>query len=148
MHLAQINVARLRAPLTDPLLAEFVAALDPINALAEASPGFVWRLTDDAGASSSYVRFSDDDLVIVNMSVWTSIDALFEYAYRSGHVEIFRRRREWFEPIDPPFALWWIPEGHTPTLDEGREKLAMLGRLGPSPDAFTFKARFPQPALR
>jgi hypothetical protein len=148
VHLAQINVARLRAPLTDPLLAEFVAALDPINALAEASPGFVWRLKDDAGASSSYVKFSDDDLVIVNMSVWTSIDALFEYAYRSGHVEIFRRRREWFEPIDPPFALWWIPEGHTPTLDEGREKLAMLARQGPSPEAFTFKARFPQPALR
>ncbi|HET9370476.1 MAG TPA: DUF3291 domain-containing protein [Vicinamibacterales bacterium] len=148
MHLAQINVARLRAPLTDPLLADFVAALDPINALAEASPGFVWRLKDDSGASSSYVTFGDDDRLIVNMSVWTSIDTLFEYAYRSGHADVFRRRREWFEPIDPPFALWWIPAGHVPSVDEGRAKLATLARLGPTPDAFTFKIRFPQPALR
>ena len=141
MHLAQINVARLRAPLTDPLLADFVAQLDAINVLAEESPGFVWRLKAEAGAPSSYIKFSDDDLTIVNMSVWTSVDALFAYVYRSGHGEVYRNRRTWFEPIAHPFALWWIPEGDVPSLDEGRRRLELLARLGPTTDAFTFKAR-------
>src|SRR5688572_23379196 len=142
MHLAQINIARLRAPLTDPLLADFVAQLEAINALAEASPGFVWRLKADAGAPSSYIKFSDDDLTIVNMSVWTSVDALFAYVYRSGHGEVYRNRRAWFEPIAQPFALWWMAEGDVPSLDEGRRRLELLSRVGPTADAFTFKARF------
>ena len=132
MHLAEINVARLRAPLTDPLVADFVAQLDAINALAEASPGFIWRLKAEAGAPSSYIRFSDDELTIVNMSVWHSIDALFGYVYRSGHGEVYRNRRMWFQPVEHPFALWWIREGHVPTLDEGRARLEMLARLGPT----------------
>ncbi|HEX5215520.1 MAG TPA: DUF3291 domain-containing protein [Vicinamibacterales bacterium] len=147
MHLAEINVARLRAPLTDPRLADFVAHLDAINALAEDSPGFVWRLKAEAGAPSSYIKFSDDELTIVNMSVWTSIDALFAYVYRSGHGEIYRNRRTWFEPLANPFVLWWIAEGDVPSIDEGRRRLEMLAHLGPTPDAFTFKTRFDASSL-
>ena len=145
-HLAEINVARLIAPLTDPRVARFIAQLDAINALAERSPGFVWRLTATDGDPSAYVTFTDDDRVIVNMSVWTSIDALHRYVYSSDHGAIYRDRRQWFEPFGaPPFALWWIPAGHVPTLDEGRSKLAQLTNQGPTAEAFTFRQRFPPP---
>src|SRR5207244_11303476 len=116
--LAQLNVARAVAPLDSPTLAEFVAALDRINALAEASPGFVWRLIGDGGDATS-VRVGDDPNLIVNLSVWQSAEALFEYTYRSGHVEVIRRRREWFEAAAAPYlVLWWIPAGHVPTIAE------------------------------
>ena len=145
-HLAEINIARLIAPLTDPRVARFVEQLDAINALAERSPGFVWRLTATGGDPSAYVTFGDDDRVIVNMSVWTSIDALHRYVYGSGHGAVYRDRRQWFEPpAAPPFALWWIPAGHVPTLNEGRSKLAQLTRQGPTVNAFTFRRPFPPP---
>src|SRR5215204_6317759 len=110
MHLAQINIARIRAPLTDPLMADFVAQLETVNRAAETSPGFVWRLKSADGGASSYVRFSDDDRVIVNMSVWTSIEVLQAYVYRThDHASVFRDRLRWFEPLGgPPLALWWI----------------------------------------
>jgi hypothetical protein len=123
------------------LLAEFVANLDPINALADGSPGFVWRLATEDGDATS-IRAFDDELMIINMSVWESIDQLAEFVYRSGHVAVMRRRREWFERIRAYLALWWVPEGHTPSIAEAQERLAHIEAHGPSPYAFTFKRRF------
>jgi len=149
-HVAEINIARGRAVLTDPLMTDFVAQLEIVNRVADASGGFVWRLKADDGGASSYVRFSDDDRLIVNMSVWTSIEALQAYVYRAhDHADVFRDRRRWFEPLDvPQLALWWVPAGHIPSLEEGRHRLALLAREGPTPRAFTFKRRFtPEEAL-
>jgi hypothetical protein len=143
-HLAQLNVARAIAPLDSPTLAPFVAALDRINALAEASASFVWRLVGDGGDATS-IRVDDPD-VIVNMSVWQSVEALFDFTYRSGHVEIMRRRREWFAAGDAPYmVLWWIAAGHVPTLAEALERLEHLRVHGPTAHAFSFKRRFAAP---
>ena len=145
-HLAQINIARMHAPLDDPLMAGFVAQLDPVNALADQSPGFVWRLQDEAGDATS-IRVFDDDRILVNMSVWETMEALRDYVYRSGHLGVLRDRKRWFEPPDGPYlALWWIPAGHVPTPEEGRQHLDHLRRHGPTPEAFTFKSLFPAPA--
>ena len=142
MHLAQLNVGRLRAPIDDPLIDDFRNNLEPVNALAEASPGYVWRLQDESGDATSIKAF-DDDLEILNLTVWESIDALADFAYRSGHVELLRRRREWFEaPTQPIMCLWWIPEGTVPTVEEAVERLAHLREHGPTPRAFTFRHRF------
>ena len=142
-HLAQINVSRLRAPLTDPRMARFVAQLDDINRVAEASDGFVWRLKDDTGAASSYIRFSEDGLTIVNMSVWRSIGSLHRYVYRSEHATVYRDRLQWFEPpAAPSLALWWIRAGTRPTLADGRRRLDLLASFGPTPSAFTFRQPF------
>ena len=141
-HLAQINIARMRAPLDDPLMAGFVNRLDEINALADEAPGFVWRLQDESNNATN-IQVFDDPRLIINMSVWESIEALFEYTYRSGHVELFRARKEWFEPLgSPSLALWWIPAGDTPTAEEGKRRLALLAENGPSPEVFTLKKRF------
>jgi len=134
-HLAQFNVARLRHPLEAPQSAEFVAALDPINAIAESSPGFVWRLVDEAGMSSSYVRPPgiDDPNVIVNFSIWTDVDSLKHFVTRSGHSAYLRRRRDWFEPPEEATTVcWWIVEGERPTLADAMERLEHLRRHGPS----------------
>ena len=140
LHLAQVNVARLLEPLTSPLLTDFVAALEPINALADDAPGFVWRLQTDAGDATSIHAF-EDDRIIVNMSVWSSLETLGDFVYRSRHADVMRRRREWFEQMAEAFVvLWWIPAGHVPTLDEAKERLALLDAKGPGPDAFTFRA--------
>ena len=144
-HLAQLNVARAVAPLDSPQLADFMAALDRINALAEASPGFVWRLVGDGGNATD-VRASDDPNFLVNMSVWRDAEALFDFTYRSGHVEIMRQRRRWFEaPGGPAVVLWWIEAGRTPTVDEALARLAHLAAHGPTAHAFTFKQRFAAP---
>jgi hypothetical protein len=127
--------------LDEPLMADFVANLDPINALADDSPGFVWRLQTDDGDATS-IQAYDDELMIINMSVWESIDQLAEFVYRSGHVAVMRRRREWFERMRIYMVLWWVPEGHTPTIAEALERLEHLETHGPSPHAFTFKQRF------
>jgi hypothetical protein len=141
-HLAQLNIARFKAPIDDPSLAGFVEQLDPINALADGWPGFVWRLQTDEGNATS-IRAFDDDLMLVNMSVWESIDALAEFVYRSGHVEVMRRRREWAEHMkDAYMCLWWIPAGHVPSIVEAKERLEHLRLNGPTPTAFTFKRRF------
>jgi uncharacterized protein DUF3291 len=138
-HIAQVNIALSKGPLDSPVLAEFVALLDPINALADQSAGFVWRLqTDDGNAVG--IRAFDDDRVIVNLSVWDSIDSLAEFVYRSRHLEVMRRRREWFERIRFHLALWWVPAGQTPSVAEAEERLSHLERHGPTPFAFTFKA--------
>lgn len=127
-------------------MAEFVALLPIVNALADEAPGFVWRLVGD-GADATGVRAYDDPLIIVNMSVWVSIDALRDYTYRTGHGQAFRRRRDWFEESElPAFALWWIPAGTLPTVGEGKARLDSLRRDGPTPEAFSFKMPFPAPS--
>lgn len=147
-HLAQYNIARLVAPLDSPQLADFMAALDPLNKLADESPGFVWRHQTAEGNSTS-IRVRGDPMIIINFSVWEDVESLFEYAYHSAHVEIFRRRREFFEEHLQPYAvLWWVPEGHEPTVEEAEERLACLEANGPSEGAFTFKKRFPAPTPR
>jgi hypothetical protein len=141
-HLAQLNIARFKLPLDDPAMAGFVAALDPLNAVADTAPGFVWRLqTEDGNATS--IRAFDDDLMLVNMSVWESVEALADYVYRSDHVAVMRRRREWAQRMAEAYlVLWWIPVGSIPSIDEAKERLEHLRTHGPTPAAFTFKRRF------
>jgi hypothetical protein len=144
-HLAQINIAKFRLPIEDPVNADFIANLDRVNALAEAQPGFVWRLTGE-GNSALDLKAYEDPNIAVNMSVWTGLDALANFVYRNpGHLEIMRRRREWFEKVDVSLALWWIPAGHVPTTAEGKSRLDILARLGPTSEAFPFKRPFPAP---
>jgi heme-degrading monooxygenase HmoA len=143
-HVAQVNIGMPRAPIDSPLLADFMRALDPINALADESPGFVWRLqTEDGNATA--IRPFEDERLMINMSVWESIDDLAAFVYRSAHVDVMRRRREWFEHMRLYMALWWVPAGHVPTTAEARERLDHLADHGPTPFAFTFKVRFPRP---
>jgi hypothetical protein len=145
-HIAQYNIARLVAPLDDARLADFVAALEPINRLADRSPGFVWRHQTEDGNSTS-IRVRGDPMILINFSVWETIEELFEYTYRSAHVEIFRRRREWFDDHATAYhVLWWIPAGHEPSVEEGEERLDHLIANGPSPYAFGFKSRYPAPS--
>lgn len=141
-HIAQINIARMLAPLDTPVMADFVANLDRINTLAEEAPGFVWRLKGDGNDATS-LRPYEDNWIIVNMSVWESVEALYQYTYYSGHVEIFRRKKEWFEKMSAPaLVMWWIPAGHIPTVSEGKARLDDLEKYGPTPLAFTFKQQF------
>lgn len=144
-HLAQINIGRLRAPIDDPMIAGFVARLDEINALAEGSPGFVWRLKTDEGNATN-LRPYEDERIIVNMSVWESIEQLKEYVYRSAHAEVLKQRREWFEKFDGAFvAMWWIEAGHIPTVEEAKQRLDHLYKHGESEFAFSFRNLFPPP---
>lgn len=147
-HVAQINIGRLVAPVDDPAVAEFMDALDQINALAEASPGFVWRLQTETGNATDISPDPDDPSLIVNMSVWDSVEALADYVYRSDHVGFLRRRREWFHAPSGAFqAMWWVPAGLQPTVEEGMGRVAAIDAHGPSPYAFTFRARFDPPQL-
>jgi heme-degrading monooxygenase HmoA len=144
-HLAQLNIARLAAPLDSPRLAGFVARLAEINALAEAAPGFVWRFQTEDGDATA-LRPYDDDRILVNFSVWESPEALHHFVYRTAHAEVMRRRREWFEAPDEPFlVLWWVPAGHQPTVAEAVARLALLRTRGPSPEAFGYRTPFPPP---
>lgn len=144
-EIAQLNVARALAPLDSPQLAPFMERLDEVNALAERSPGFRWRLQGDGGNATD-VRVWDDPLVIVNLTVWETIDDLHAFTYRSDHRTVFARRFEWFERLDgPSTVLWWQPAGEVPTLDEALRRLELLAAQGPCPDAFTFKQPFPSP---
>ena len=144
-HIAQINIARMLAPFDDPLMAEFMSQLESINALADSSPGFVWRLQTESGDATS-IRIYDDDMIAVNMSVWESVEALREFAYKSSHAGIMRDRKRWFEKFDGPYmALWWIPAGQIPTPQEGKERLEYLRAHGETEYAFSFKNLFPAP---
>jgi uncharacterized protein DUF3291 len=142
-ELAQMNVARLKAPLDSPQLADFVGALDGINALADAAAGFVWRLQDDSGNATALHPMGED--IIVNMSVWRDPESLQSFVYRSDHVGVMRRRREWFEKMDLYLVLWWVPRGHRPTPAEGIARLNYLRSRGPGEEAFTFGKLFPPP---
>jgi hypothetical protein len=143
LHLAQVNIARMKGPLESAVMAGFVARLDAINALADRSPGFVWRLQTGEG-NATYLRPYDDDRLLVNLSVWESIEPLRAYVYRSAHVEVLRHRHEWFSQFESAsLALWWVPVGHRPSVDEAKKRLAYLTDNGPSAFAFTFKVTFP-----
>lgn len=142
-HIAQLNVGRAVAPPGSPELADFMAALDRINALAESSPGFVWRLQSASGNATD-ILVSEDPRSLINMSVWSSVESLFEFVYRSGHTAVMQRRREWFEkPAQAHQVLWWIPAGQIPTIAEALERLEQLRREGPSERAFTFSRHYP-----
>ena len=143
-QLAQVNVAHLLAPLSDPLLADFVANLDPVNAAAEGADGFVWRFSAGTDVEDSAVF--DDEWLIVNMSVWRSPADLLAYIYDDTHRAVLRRRREWFARLEVPVtALWWVPAGHRPSPAEARERLIQLRLHGPTPVAFTLRTLFPAP---
>lgn len=145
-HLAQINIGRLIAPIDDPRIAEFVAQLDSINAIADKAPGFVWRLQSNSGNATD-IAYNDDPFVIVNMSVWQSIEALRQYAYKSDHARVFRDRAKWFEKMEKPnYCLWWVPVGHIPAVAEGRERLEHYQLHGATPHSFWFSQQYPQPA--
>ena len=143
-HLAQLNIATMREPLESPSMAEFVASLDRINALADSAPGFVWRLKDEQGDATSVRPFGED--VLVNMSVWESVESLQDFAFRTAHTDIMRRRREWFDRMEQAYAvLWWIAAGHTPSIAEAAQRLALLREHGPTADAFTIRQSFTPP---
>jgi hypothetical protein len=147
-HVAQCNIVKLTAPLDAPSIAGFVAALEPINALADVAPGFVWRLHDESGNATN-IRVFDDDQTLLNLSVWESIEALTEFVYRSGHLEILRNRREWAAKVARAHStLWWIPVGTLPTANEAVVRLGLLDRLGPSAEAFTFQRSFAPPEFQ
>lgn len=144
-HLAQVNIGRILGPIDSDIMAGFVGQLAEINALAEVTPGFVWRLKTEDGDATA-IRPYEDDRIMVNMSVWESAAALHGYVYQSAHVDVMRRRREWFARMTDAFmALWWVPAGHKPTVAEAVERLAHLRAHGPTPVAFTFRQQFPAP---
>lgn len=141
-ELAQLNIGIIRGPIDSPIMAEFVANLDRINALAERSPGFVWRLQTDEGNATAIRPFPDENIA-VNLSVWRDIESLNAFVYRSAHVEITRRRREWFERMAEAFlVLWWVPKGHRPSVQEAIARLDLLRARGPTAEAFTFRRTF------
>ncbi len=142
LSIAQLNIAKMLAPLDSPVMADFVNNLNRINALAESSEGFIWRLKDDANNATS-IKIYNDDFLIVNMSVWKDIDSLFRFAYQTQHLEIFKRRNEWFEKMkEMHMALWYVDQNHKPTTIEAEERLDYLRANGDTPFAFTFKKRF------
>jgi len=148
-QIAEINIARMKGVnINDPVMKEFVDNLERVNALAENSEGFVWRLKDESD-NATHLNPYDDEQIIVNLSVWESIEALETYVYKSFHVEIFKRRREWFQTFGKVYmAMWWIPEGQFPTLEEAVEKLDYLQKNGASELAFDFKKRYLPPYER
>lgn len=152
--LAQVNFGRLLAPLDSPQIADFAAALEPVNAVADAAPGFVWRLQTEDGNATAVGGFEDDAVdaggsgggILINMSVWESVEALGAYVYGEAHIAVLRRRREWFSRIkDAHMALWWIPRGHVPTVGEAEARVRYLRAHGSTPHAFTLREHFPAP---
>ncbi len=143
-ELAQLNIAWMTAPLDSPGMADFVANLARINGLAEASPGYVWRLEGEGGDATAIRPFGDD--VLVNLSVWRDLESLRDFTYRGAHTEMLKRRNEWFARIgEAHLVCWWVPAGHGPGAQEAAERLALLRDQGPGPRAFTFRHPFPPP---
>ena len=144
-QIAQLNIAGALYPHDDPRMSQFFEQLDEVNALADSSPGFIWRLQSESGNATD-IQVGDDPLLIVNMSVWESVEALFDFAYKSAHRVVLAGRRKWFKRPDGAYqVLWWVPAGHRPSVDEGMDRLRLLQESGPCPEAFTFKAKFPPP---
>ena len=143
-HIAQINIGRIKAPLDSPTMAGFMGRLDELNAVADHSPGFVWRLQTNEGNATYFRPYPEDDRILLNMSVWETIEALRTYVYHTTHAELLRQRHEWFEKLAGVYvALWWVPVGHRPSIDEAKKRLAHLEQHGPTEFAFTFKTTFP-----
>jgi hypothetical protein len=145
-ELAQLNIGVIRGPIDSPVMAEFVANLDRINALAERAPGFVWRLQTEEGNATAIRPYPEDENIAVNMSVWKDADSLRRFVFHSEHVEIMRRRSEWFVKMDQAFlVLWWVPAGHRPSIEEAKARLELLRRKGATAEAFTFRQAYPPP---
>jgi hypothetical protein len=148
MYLAQVNIGRILAPMDSLVMADFKANLDPINALAEATPGFIWRLQSDSGNATDIV-YSEDPFELINMSVWESMESLRGYVYKSHHLEFFRRRAEWFEKAtQATYALWWTPAAHIPTVAEAKDRLGHYQKHGATQYAFWFSQPFPEPQVQ
>ena len=145
-HLAQINVGRLLAPVDDPRIGGFKDNLDRVNAIADATPGFIWRLVGEGNNATDLQPRPEDPLFAINMSVWSDLDALAGFVYRSDHRDIMRQRRAWFEPMETFMALWWVAAGHRPSPEEGLARLDLLAQMGPTPEAFSFRQPYPSPA--
>jgi heme-degrading monooxygenase HmoA len=144
-ELAQLNIGIIKGPMDSPVMAEFAANLERINALAESSPGFVWRLQTEDGDATAIRPFEDENM-LVNMSVWRDVESLNKYVYSSAHIEVMRRRKQWFEHMSQAYlVLWWVPGGHRPSVTEAIAKLEALRTQGPSAQAFTFRQAFPPP---
>lgn len=142
-HIAQVNIGRIKASLDSPVMEGFVSRLDEINALADSSPGFVWRLQNETG-NATYLRPYDDDRILVNFSIWETIDLLHTYVYKTAHAELLRDRQKWYEHFQGAYmALWWVPRNHIPGVDEAKRRLGHLEEHGPTQVAFTFKRTFP-----
>ena len=142
MHLAQVNIAKMKDPIDSPMMADFVNNLDRINALAEYSEGFIWRLKDEDNNATS-VKVFDNDFLIINLSVWENAELLKNYVYNSLHVEILKRKKEWFEKMDQMhMALWYVEKGIFPSPIEAKEKLEYLRAHGETPLSFSFKSKF------
>ncbi len=145
-HIAQINIAKMRGSLESPIMEGFVARLDEINALADQSPGFVWRLETEEGDATAVQAF-DNPLMLVNISVWEGIEALHAFIYKSTHLQLLQGKKSWFKKsVKPHLALWWIAAGHMPSEIEARTRLELLQDQGPGPNAFTFSQRYPAPS--
>jgi hypothetical protein len=145
-HLAQANIGRFRAPIESAVMEGFRNQLDPINAVADRSPGFVWRLQTEDGNATAIRPYAGDDLMAINMSVWESLESLQHFVYKTSHVETLRARKQWFEPLDGPIlVLWWIPAGQIPSVADAQDRLAHLKEHGPTPYAFTFRTPFAAP---
>jgi len=140
-HLAQVNIAKILAPMDDPIMADFINNLDIINALADDADGFVWRLKDeDKDLASSIFQ---DDRLIINMSIWENLESLFSYTYNSGHIEVFKRKKEWFSKMKMMhMAFWYVPKGYKPTFQDAKDRLDYINKHGDSPYAFSFKSKF------
>lgn len=141
MLLAQVNIAKLKYPIDSPELKDFVDNLEPINAIAESSEGFVWRLKDETGNATDFHAFGDPN-IIVNMSIWRSSEDLKNFMFRTHHLDFLKRKKEWFEPMTDNYVLWWIAPDHIPTVEEGIERLVYLRENGETPHAFSFKSNF------
>ena len=151
--LAQVNVSRLLAPLDSPLLADFMAALDEVNAEGDAAPGFRWRLQTEDGNATAVRAFgwdvADSFGVVVNLTTWTSVQALADFVFSGQHLQVMRRRRKWFQrAVEPMTALWWVPAGHRPSTEDAEQRIQRLRRHGPTAESFTFRTPFPDPAHR
>jgi hypothetical protein len=145
-QLAEVNIALARDALDSPLLSDFMAALDPVNARADQAPGFVWRMQSTDGDATGIRGFGGDPKLIINMSVWESLDALREFAYRDPyHLQVMRQRRKWFERLEFYMVLWWVPAGHRPSVEEAEDRLECLRVNGPTAAAFTFRSSFDHP---
>lgn len=145
-HLAQINVGRFIYDRDDPANADFMNALDPVNAQADSTPGFIWRLVGGGNDATELVPDENDPQLLVNMSVWRDVESLGAFVYRNAdHLSFMRRRKEWFEKIEIFQALWWVPASHIPSVPEGMARVAMLREHGVSADAFTFRQTFAAP---
>lgn len=144
-HLAQLNIGKTLAPLDSPQLQEFVDNLERINAIAEATEGFVWRLQDDSGNATDISAYDDPD-IIVNLSVWRDVASLKQFMFKTDHATFLQRRGEWFEKAKTAtYVLWWVPAGHIPSLEEAKQRLMRLQELGDSPEAFSMRKPFAAP---